>query len=231
MCSSDLAQAVARVGGDPKKCRCVDAVGEAQTRLTDVIIALDEMANGITFNSSFYDTAEWTSEASRIIQGGFYLSKQKKLYNVIKELQEGCNLRFRYEFNSSLLRTIRIDDDSREPIHYIQKEEIKENGTLRITTDRETPHINLYIDLATMRTRLSEASEAARVLSVQYVNNVVIDTIVCLDNCEVIGAYLAQELTAAGIRSMNQHQTMYVVSPEFNTNGQMVFREGNQSTI
>lgn len=92
-------------------------------------------------------------------------------------------------------------------------------------------HINLYIDLATMRTRLSEASEAARVLSVQYVNNVVIDTIVCLDNCEVIGAYLAQELTAAGIRSMNQHQTMYVVSPEFNTNGQMVFREGNQSTI
>lgn len=133
-----MAQAVARVDGDPKKCRCVDAVGEAQTRLTDVIIALDEMANGITFNSSFYDTAEWTSEASRIIQGGFYLSKQKELYNVIKELQEGCNLRFRYEFNSSLLRTIRIDDDSREPIHYIQKEEIKENGTLRITTDRET---------------------------------------------------------------------------------------------
>ena len=33
-------------------------------------------------------------------------------------------------------------------------------------------HINLYIDLATMRTRLSEASEAARVMSLHYVNNV-----------------------------------------------------------
>lgn len=92
-------------------------------------------------------------------------------------------------------------------------------------------HINLYIDLATMRTRLSEASEAARVMSFHYVNNVVVDTIVCLDNCEVIGGFLAQELTAAGIRSMNAHQTMYIVTPEFNTNGQMVFRDGNQSTI
>lgn len=92
-------------------------------------------------------------------------------------------------------------------------------------------HVNLYIDLTTAKTRLSEASETARVMAMQYANSVVIDTIVCLDNCEVIGAFLAQELTNAGIRSLNAHQTIYIISPEFNTNGQMVFRDCNQAAV
>lgn len=92
-------------------------------------------------------------------------------------------------------------------------------------------HINLYIDVTTMKTRQSEAAEAASMMAVQYVNSVIIDTIVCLDKCEVIGAFLARELTTAGIHSMNAHQTMYVVSPEFNTNGQMIFQVNNQPAI
>ena len=92
-------------------------------------------------------------------------------------------------------------------------------------------HINLYIDLTTTQTRHSEAMEVAREMSKQYMNTTVVDTIVCLDNCDVIGAFLAQELTNAGIRSLNAHQTMYIVSPEFNTNGQMIFRDCNQSAI
>lgn len=92
-------------------------------------------------------------------------------------------------------------------------------------------HINLYIDLTSMKTRQSEAAEAARELAKQYVNSTIVDTIVCLDGCEVIGAFLAQELSSAGIRSMNAHQTIYIVAPEFNTNGQMIFRENNQQAI
>lgn len=92
-------------------------------------------------------------------------------------------------------------------------------------------HINLYIDLTTMKTRLSEATEAARVIAKQYVNTTMVDTIVCLDGCEVIGASLAKELTNAGVQSMNQHQTIYIISPEFNTNGQMIFRENNQPAV
>lgn len=92
-------------------------------------------------------------------------------------------------------------------------------------------HINQYIDLTTMKTRISEAHEAARILSKQYVNSTIIDTIVCLDGCEVLGAFLAQELTAAGIGSMNMHQTIYVITPEFNTNGQMIFRNNNQPAV
>ncbi len=92
-------------------------------------------------------------------------------------------------------------------------------------------HVNLYIDLSTTKTRLNEASETARVMAMQYVNSTVIDTIVCLDNCDVIGAFLAQELTNAGIRSMNAHQTIYIISPEYNINGQMIFRDCNQAAV
>lgn len=92
-------------------------------------------------------------------------------------------------------------------------------------------HINLYIDLTSMKTRQKEAEEAARVMAKQYVNTTVVDTIVCLDGCEVIGAFLAQELSGAGIRSMNAHQTIYIITPVFNTNGQMIFRENNQPAV
>ncbi len=92
-------------------------------------------------------------------------------------------------------------------------------------------HINLYIDLTTMKTRLSEAAEAAKVLAKQYMLSTIVDTIVCLDGCEVIGAFLAHDLTLSGIMSMNAHQTIYIITPEFNTNGQMIFRENFQPFI
>ncbi|HKL80841.1 MAG TPA: orotate phosphoribosyltransferase, partial [Mobilitalea sp.] len=92
-------------------------------------------------------------------------------------------------------------------------------------------HINQYIDLTSSKSRLSEASETARVMASKYMNTVMIDTIVCMEGCEVIGAFLAQELTDVGIMSMNAHQTIYIVSPEFSTNGQMIFAENMKPMI
>jgi len=92
-------------------------------------------------------------------------------------------------------------------------------------------HINLYIDLTTMKSRQGEAAEAAKILAQQYITSTVVDTIVCLEGCEVIGAYLAQELSTAGVMSMNAHQTIYIITPAFNTNGQMIFRDNNQSAV
>lgn len=92
-------------------------------------------------------------------------------------------------------------------------------------------HINQYIDLTTMKTRQSEATEAAKVLAKQYITSTVVDTIVCLEGCEVIGAFLAQELTSAGIMSMNAHQTIYIITPEYNINGQMIFRDNIQPAV
>ncbi len=92
-------------------------------------------------------------------------------------------------------------------------------------------HINYYVDMTIMKSRKSEAEAAASVLARKYSNTTYIDTIICMDGCEVIGAYLADELTKSGIMSMNQHQTLYVISPEMNPGGQLIFRDNMQFMI
>lgn len=86
-------------------------------------------------------------------------------------------------------------------------------------------HINYFLDMTTLKSRLSEASNVARELGRQIVASMVVDTIVCIDGCEIIGAFLAEELTRAGIYSRNAHQTIYIITPEYSSAGQMLFRE------
>ena len=56
-------------------------------------------------------------------------------------------------------------------------------------------HTNYYIDVTTQKTRLSEASAVAKQLVSDYRANTIIDTVLCLDGTEVIGACVANELT------------------------------------
>ena len=92
-------------------------------------------------------------------------------------------------------------------------------------------HVNYYIDMTTLKTRQNEAEEMARSLGKQYVTSVPVDTIVCLDDTQVIGAFLAEQLSRAGNLSYNAHKTIYVVTPETHSTGQMVFRDNIQPMI
>ena len=47
-------------------------------------------------------------------------------------------------------------------------------------------HINYYFDMTTMKIRQSEASEVAKAIAQQYSYSTIVDTIVCMDGCEVI---------------------------------------------
>ena len=86
-------------------------------------------------------------------------------------------------------------------------------------------HVNYFLDMTTLKSRLSEASMVARELGRQVMVSTVVDTIVCIDGCEIIGAFLAEELTRAGIYSRNAHKTIYIITPEYSTSGQMMFRD------
>ena len=86
-------------------------------------------------------------------------------------------------------------------------------------------HINYYIDVTTQKTRLSEATAVAKELVSYYKSNTVVDTILCLDGTEVIGACLANELTRADYINLNAHQTIYVVTPEHTSGSQLLFRD------
>ena len=86
-------------------------------------------------------------------------------------------------------------------------------------------HINYYVDLTMTKHRLSEARQAAKQLCAAYSASTIIDTILCLDGTEVIGACMASELTRAGYTNMNAHRTIYVTTPEHTSGSQLIFRE------
>ena len=86
-------------------------------------------------------------------------------------------------------------------------------------------HVNYFLDMTYLKYRLSEAEAAAKALSEQIKATTIVDTIVCIDGCEVIGAFLAEDLTRAGIYSMNSHNTIYIFTPEYVNSNQIMFRE------
>ena len=92
-------------------------------------------------------------------------------------------------------------------------------------------HINYYIDVTLTKFRLSEARAAAAELVREYKSTTIVDTILCLDGTEVIGACMASELTKAGYTNMNAHQTLYVVTPAHTTGSQLLFRENTAPMI
>ena len=92
-------------------------------------------------------------------------------------------------------------------------------------------HINCYLDMTTLKTRQSEAELAAQALVQHYMATTIVDTILCLDGTQIIGAYLAQELNQAGFVSINAHQTIYVVTPEYDATSQLIFRDNLQPMI
>ena len=89
-------------------------------------------------------------------------------------------------------------------------------------------HINYYIDITYNKTRLSEAKATARELVSHFINNTPVDTILCLDGTSVIGTWVADELTKTGFMTINAHQTIYVIEPEFNNNSMILIRDNLQ---
>ncbi len=86
-------------------------------------------------------------------------------------------------------------------------------------------HSNYYIDVVSQKTRLSEAKAVAEELATYYYADTKVDTILCLDGMEVIGTCLADTLSKADIINMNVHKSIYVVSPEYTSGNQIIFRD------
>lgn len=87
-------------------------------------------------------------------------------------------------------------------------------------------HSNYYIDVVAQKSRLSEAKAVAKELCSSYsYTSTIIDTILCLDGMEVVGACLANELTKNSFMNINAHQSIYVVTPEMTSSSQILFRD------
>lgn len=85
-------------------------------------------------------------------------------------------------------------------------------------------HINTYIDMSTVKTRHHNSRETAKVLAKEYAQTY-INTIVCLDETEVIGTFIAEILADETMMSMSQGNNISVITPEFDNMGQIMFRD------
>lgn len=92
-------------------------------------------------------------------------------------------------------------------------------------------HINLYLDMTPIKCRHTEAQLVAKEMVKRYRNSTAVDTVICMDGCEVIAAYLAEELTAAGIMSLNSHECVNIITPEISSSGQIIFRDNIERMV
>ena len=87
-------------------------------------------------------------------------------------------------------------------------------------------HSNYYIDVAKQKSSLTEAKAVAEDIATYYKYTAsVIDTILCLDGMEVVGACLASKLIRDNVVNTNAKNTIYVVTPESLGGAQLIFRD------
>lgn len=92
-------------------------------------------------------------------------------------------------------------------------------------------HVNYYVDLTGIKNRLKMARAAAEQLAVYYQSNTPVDTILCMEGTETIGAFLAETLARSNQVSMNAGKDIAILTPEINSNGQMIFRDNLQKMV
>lgn len=91
-------------------------------------------------------------------------------------------------------------------------------------------HINYYVDLTDIKTGHRAAKNAAAILADRY-QNTLVETILCLEGTNMLGAFMADKLSQMGTVGVNMGQDIHILTPELNSNNQMVFRDNTQHMV
>ncbi len=94
-----------------------------------------------------------------------------------------------------------------------------------------TSHLSHYLDVNDLKTNAAVARDVAKELAIPYLSNTLVDTIICLEGTQVIGAYLAEELLQDGISVMNSEQEIHVITPETNINRKLMFPDSMKDIL
>ena len=90
-------------------------------------------------------------------------------------------------------------------------------------------HVDSYINMTEIRSSSVMAAEAASELANHFMYTK-IDTIICLEYTQIIGAYVARELTS-GRRSINSGADIHLITPEINSSNQLTFNSDTQKHV
>ena len=86
-----------------------------------------------------------------------------------------------------------------------------------------TYHTNFYLDLSEIRTDVLLARDVAQELAIPYLTSTLVDAVVCMENTNVIGAFLAEELSHHGMAVMNSGGHIHVVTPKSTADRKLIF--------
>ena len=92
-------------------------------------------------------------------------------------------------------------------------------------------HANYFLDVSTLKSNALVARDVGRELALPYLSSTLVDTIVCMENTKVIGAYLAEELLGEGTAVMNSGGEIHVVTPMQSDGGKLVFYDSEVEWI
>lgn len=92
-------------------------------------------------------------------------------------------------------------------------------------------HVNYYLDMTEVKTNGRMAEECGYILAHKFTSSMEINTIMCLEETQIIGGFLAQKLSKDGFRGINRGENIYIVTPETNKASQMIFRDNIRQLI
>jgi len=92
-------------------------------------------------------------------------------------------------------------------------------------------HLTHFLDLSNLKSNSSLAKNVAVELVSPYLADTAVDTIVCMEGTEVIGAYMAQELLDEEKSPVNRGRQIHVVTPISNANRNLMFQSNMQELI
>jgi orotate phosphoribosyltransferase len=92
-------------------------------------------------------------------------------------------------------------------------------------------HLSHYLDMGGLKSDARLARDVARELAIPYQLSTPVDTIVCMERTEVIGAYLAEELMQSGVSTINDGNVIRIVTPTSNNLGHLSFPSSTVTEI
>lgn len=93
-------------------------------------------------------------------------------------------------------------------------------------------HVSHYLDMSVLKRNARVAMDVARDLAIPYLGvSAVVDTIVCMEGTEIIGAFLAQQLLQNDTMIMNSDNEIHVLTPTNNTQNHLSFLRSEHDHI
>lgn len=93
-------------------------------------------------------------------------------------------------------------------------------------------HLNWYIGTSDIKHNHDVSVDAAMLMSTYYnERNIEVDTVLCLYETQALGAYLAHELARPNMLNPNPDNRVYVLGPEYDAQGNIIFRDNLRKLI